>query len=74
MNRCIPAMIEAGQKPGDAPPSVASVQIGSASENTTVTGALASPGLGFGRFLGFLGLLGLLGFLVFLGLFRAFRV
>jgi len=33
-------VIEAGLKPGDAPPSVASVQIGSASENTTVTGTI----------------------------------
>ncbi|CAE7221156.1 lnt [Symbiodinium sp. CCMP2592] len=33
-------VIEAGLKPGDAPPSVASVQIGSASKNTTVTGTI----------------------------------
>ena len=59
MSSCIPAMIEAGQTPGDAPPSVASVQIGSASENTTVTGASASAGLGFWG--------------VFWGVFGAFR-
>ena len=69
MNRCIPAMIEAGQKPGDAPPSVASVQIGSASENTTVTGALASPGLGFGRFWGVFGAFRALGVFSVFGAF-----